>query len=572
MSREDFPHQGGREPEEYDQDSAWEEGSDGEVLGMVDKLLSLAPERDPMRPLLYRLRRQLMEREITYQEARRTMVELEGALEKVTAPANRVGIYLGSPKAGIATVFVGGSEYYANVDPRLDAARLQVGARVLINEAYAVVGDLGYSPSGPVAKIVNLLDGNRLRVAQEHSTQEIVLERSARLREVNLKVGDEVRLDPAFKVALERLQARNSREYFLEDVPSMDWSEIGGQQEAIQAIRDTIELPALHPELFDKFQYSTPKGFLLYGPPGCGKTLIGKATAYSLVQHLRREEGIEVEEYFMHIKGPEILNMWLGETERMVREVFAQAREKRKEGYLPFIFIDEAESILGTRRSMRSHHIANTVVPMFCTEMDGIESLHDAVVILASNRHDLIDPAILRPGRVDRKIKVSRPDLEASRDILGIYLKPDLPLDPQEVTRHGSSEAAREALIATTIEAFFSRNDETRFLEVALRSGRHETLHFGDLASGALIASIVQRAKETAIKNAIATSDASAGLRQKDLLDAMRAEFRENEVFPPSDSVEDWLKLLDYEPENVVRVIPVRVQDKAQEAPGQKVI
>ena len=572
MSREDFPHQRGREPEEYDQDSAWEEGSDGEVLGMVDKLLSLAPERDPMRPLLYRLRRQLMEREITYQEARRTMVELEGALEKVTAPANRVGIYLGSPRAGIATVFVGGSEYYANVDPRLDAARLQVGARVLINEAYAVVGDLGYSPSGPVAKIVNLLDENRLRVAQEHSTQEIVLERSARLRDVNLKVGDEVRLDPAFKVALERLQARNSREYFLEDVPSMDWSEIGGQQEAIQAIRDTIELPALHPQLFDKFQYSTPKGFLLYGPPGCGKTLIGKATAYSLVQHLRREEGIEVEEYFMHIKGPEILNMWLGETERMVREVFAQAREKRKEGYLPFIFIDEAESILGTRRSMRSHHIANTVVPMFCTEMDGIESLHDAVVILASNRHDLIDPAILRPGRVDRKIKVSRPDLEASRDILGIYLKPDLPLDQQEVARHGSSEAAREALIATTIETFFARNEETRFLEVALRSGRHETLHFGDLASGALIASIVQRAKETAIKNAIATSDASAGLRQKDLLDAMRAEFRENEVFPPSDSVEDWLKLLDYEPENVVRVIPVRVQDKAQEAPGQKVI
>ena len=572
MSREDFPHQRGREPEEYDQDSAWEEGSDGEVLGMVDKLLSLAPERDPMRPLLYRLRRQLMEREITYQEARRAMVELEGALEKVTAPANRVGIYLGSPRAGIATVFVGGSEYYANVDPRLDAARLQVGARVLINEAYAVVGDLGYSPSGPVAKIVNLLDGNRLRVAQEHSTQEIVLERSARLREENLKVGDEVRLDPAFKVALERLQARNSREYFLEDVPSMDWSEIGGQQEAIQAIRDTIELPALHPQLFDKFQYSTPKGFLLYGPPGCGKTLIGKATAYSLVQHLRREEGIEVEEYFMHIKGPEILNMWLGETERMVREVFAQAREKRKEGYLPFIFIDEAESILGTRRSMRSHHIANTVVPMFCTEMDGIESLHDAVVILASNRHDLIDPAILRPGRVDRKIKVSRPDLEASRDILGIYLKPDLPLDPQEVARHGSSEAAREALIATTIETFFARNEETRFLEVALRSGRHETLHFGDLASGALIASIVQRAKETAIKNAIATSDASAGLRQMDLLDAMRAEFRENEVFPPSDSVEDWLKLLDYEPENVVRVIPVRARDKAQEAPGQKVI
>ena len=573
MKREDYPPERSREFEEYEQEPGWEESSEGEVLGMVDQLLSLALEGDPMRPLLYRLRRQLMEREITYQEARRALVELEAALEKVTAPANRVGIYLGSPKAGIATVFVAGSEYYANVDPRLDAARLQVGARVLINEAYAVVGDLGYSPSGPVAKIVNLLDGDRLRVSQEHSTQEIVLERSARLRDVDLKAGDEVRLDPAFKVALERLQASSAKEYFLEDVPSMDWSEIGGQEEAIQAIRDTIEMPALYPQLFDKFQYSTPKGFLLYGPPGCGKTLIGKATAYSLVRHLRRQEGIEVEEYFMHIKGPEILNMWLGETERMVREVFSQARQKRKEGYLPFIFIDEAESILGTRRSMRSHHIANTVVPMFCTEMDGIESLHDAVVILASNRHDLIDPAILRPGRVDRKIKVRRPDLEASRDILGIYLKPDLPLDPKEVSSYGSREAAREALIATTIDAFFARNEETKFLEVALRSGRHETLHYGDLSSGALIASVVQRAKETAIKNAIASGDdGTAGLRQRDLLDAMRAEFRENEVFPPSDSVEDWLKLLDYEPENVVRVIPVRAHDKAPEAPGQKVI
>jgi proteasome-associated ATPase len=256
----------------------------------------------------------------------------------------------------------------------------------------------------------------------------------------------------------------------------------------------------------------------------------------------------------------------------MVREVFAQARQKRKEGYLPFIFIDEAESILGTRRSMRSHHIANTVVPMFCTEMDGIESLHDAVVILASNRHDLIDPAILRPGRVDRKIKVKRPDLKASRDILGIYLKPDLPLDPQEVSRYGGSGAAREELIAATIEAFFARTEETKFLEVALRSGRHETLYYGDLSSGALIASIVQRAKEAAIKNAIAAADGTAGLRQQDLLDAMRAEFRENEFFPPSDSVEDWLKLLDFEPENVVRVIPVRARENAPEAQAQQVI
>ena len=553
--------------------SELEEQTEDEPLRLVDQLLALAPDRDSGRPLLYQLRRQLMDREISYQEARRAAVEFETALEKVTAPANRVGIFLGMPSEGIATVYVGGSEYYTNVDPRVEAAELKVGCRVLVNEAYAVVGDLGYSPSGPVAKIGDLLEGGRLRIAQAHGAQEMILERSADLADVNLQVGDEVRMDPAFKVALELLQTTGSKEYFIEDVPPTPWESIGGQEEAIQAIRDTIELPALHPELFERFEYSTPKGFLLYGPPGCGKTLIGKATAYNLVQHMREEEGLELEEYFMHIKGPEILNMWLGETERMVREIFAQARQKRKEGYLPFIFIDEAESILGTRCSMRSHNISNTVVPMFCTEMDGIESLHDVVLVLASNRHDLIDPAILRPGRIDRKIKVARPNYEAARDILGIYIKAELPIDREEIKQHGGVAEARAALVQAGLEELFAKSDEARFLEVSLRSGRQEVLYRGDLTSGAIIASVVSRAKEMAIKRAIANSDPDGGICSEDLRLAARAEYRENEVFPPSDSVEDWLKLLDYEPENVVKVMPVKPRtEMAPESRSGKVI
>src|SRR5450432_4091260 len=257
-----------------------------------------------------------------------------------------------------------------------------------------------------------------------------------------LKSGDEVRVDPNYRVALEVLSHPQSREHYLDDVPELPWEKVGGQQEALQAIRDAIELPLLHEELFQKFQHATPKGFLLYGPPGCGKTLIGKATAYNLTRQLREKSGNEMKEYFMHVKGPEILNMWVGESERMVREIFATAREKRREGYMPFLFIDEAESILGTRRASRHSNILSTLVPMFCSEMDGIDSLGDVVIILASNRADLIDPAILRPGRIDRKIKVNRPTKDGARDIYRIYLAPDLPYDPALVREAGSVPSA----------------------------------------------------------------------------------------------------------------------------------
>src|SRR5258708_7421638 len=351
-------------------------------------------------------------------------------------------------------------------------------------------------------------------------------------------------------------------DYYLEAVPEIPWSMVGGQEEALSAIKDAIELPLLHADLFSKFHHQTPKGFLLYGPPGCGKTLLGKATAYNLTRQLKEKTGEDMQQFFMHIKGPEILNMWVGESERTVREIFNTAREKRKEGFMLFVFIDEAESILGTRRAGRYSSILSTLVPMFCTEMDGIESLSQVVIILASNRADLIDPAILRPGRIDRKIKVSRPDRASAYDIYKIYLTTDLPYDPELVEQKGGIEETVDYLVTKVVDTQFARKEENRFLDITLRSGKRETLYRGDLVSGAIIASVVERAKELAIKRAINTMQ-EEGISESDLLLSLNTEYVENDIFPPTDIVEDWLKLIDYDSENVVKVVPVRSGTKA---------
>jgi len=548
----------------YPVSASW--GDESDAVGSIDRLIAMSAEGDPRRYELFRLRQQVQERELTLQEAKAAIEKMEDVLKKVTAPANRIGVYLGSPKKGIAHVAVGGSDYYTNIDPRL-SNELNVGTRVLLNEAFCVIGDLGYEASGPVGKISDLLSDGRLRVGEEHGTRSIVLHRSSHLKEKTLKHGDEIRIDTGYRVALEHIETKEQRGHFLEEVPEMPWKQIGGQTEAIAAIKDAIEMPLVYPDMFKKFHYTTPKGFLLYGPPGCGKTLIGKATAYNLTLKLKETTGKTVQHCFIHIKGPEILNMWVGESERMVREIFAAAREKRKEGYLPFLFIDEAESILGTRRASRFHSMTSTLVPMFCSEMDGIESLHDVVVILASNRADLIDPAILRPGRIDRKIKVQRPTMEGAEEIFRIYLTNDLPFDPATQKSHSNSAAKTADFLAErAVNALFAHNDENRFLEVALRSGRKDMLYRGDLISGAIIASIVDRAKETALKRAIKSKN-DEGVSEEDLLHAIQSEYVENDIFPPTDITEDWLMLLDHDPENVVKVSPIRAS-RAHEKKG----
>src|SRR5438874_10993321 len=336
-----------------------------DLLDRIDLLIAMLPPGDAMRRELLDLRMEICQREEIFVEARQTIEKLEEVIKKVTSPANRIGTFLGNVGKETAHIVVGGADYYCNVDPRIPIAKLKKGTRVLVNEAFVIVGDLGFEPAGPVTKITEVIGTDRLRVGNEHGTQSLVLQRSSELAKTALKQGDEVRVDSNYRMALEMMAAPGSHEHYLDAVPVLPWNKVGGQEEAIQAIKDAIELPLLHPELFEKFQHATPKGFLLYGPPGCGKTLIGKATAYNLTRQLRDRAGVDVREYFMHVKGPEILNMWVGESERMVREIFATAREKRREGFMPFLFIDEAESILGTRRASRYSTILSTLVPMF---------------------------------------------------------------------------------------------------------------------------------------------------------------------------------------------------------------
>lgn len=554
-----------------------EQTSKTDPLVLIDECLATLPEDAPQHKVLYKIRHQLLQEGVTQQQREAEIKKLQSVVEKLTAPANRIGTLLDKPGEGVARISVGGSEFYANIDPQLNSEELELGAQVLVNEAYAIIGTLGFDRNGPVVKIKELLSDGRVRLDSEAGRPGQLVDLAQCLQDLELKQGDEIRLDPTHRLGIERIESADRTKHTLDEIPDVTWEQIGGQQQAIDAIRRAIEYPLLHAHTFKAYQFSQPKGFLLHGPPGCGKTLIGKATAASLANLVSQHQAEESSEEsstsqlppitggtFLHVKGPEVLNMWVGESERIIRDLFVQARERRKEGLLPFLFIDEAESILGTRRAVRSYNIANTLVPMFCAELDGVDSLQDVVVIVASNRPDLIDPAVLRPGRIDRKIKVERPGRSEAQDILRIYITPQLPLSKDLLAAHSdNADDACDHLIQEAIDQLFKKSEDSRVLSIRLRNGKHETLYRSDLLSGAILASLARRAKERAIERTI--SDNAHGLTLEDVLHSIDDEFREGEILPPDDSAEEWLKLLDHHPDQVVGVSSFRKGRRTEE-------
>lgn len=539
----------------FDQFPPIDDTSHMSALQLVDLMTHRLAMQGQVPTEVTHLRRRVAEMEEVQEQASGAIEKLSEAVDKLRAPALRLGTLLQKLGTDRALVCANGTDYVCNLDPAIPEATLETGSRVLLNEAFAVTDSFGFDKNGPVVKIVELLSDGRIRAGNDSGVADLVVIRSSLMAKDKLKPGLEVRLDPNQRVAVEVIGTAKRLDRTLTHVEPILWKDIGGQTEAVQGIRDSIEMPFLHAKLFKRFNHPVPKGFLLYGPPGCGKTLLGKATAHNLRLQIREKTGEDHPEFFLSVKGPEVLNMWLGESERQVRDLFTQCREKAAEGHLAFLFIDEAESILGTRHAGRvGSNILSTLVPMFCTEMDGLEVLQNVVIIIASNRADLIDPAILRPGRIDRKIRVRRPDKEAAREIYRIYLKADLPLaEPCEV------------LVDTVVDAHYAKTEENRFLDVSYRSGRHDYLFRGDLASGAIIAAVVERAKEYAIKRSIKLGEESP-LSRQDLIDALVKEYRENDLFPPSDITEDWLKLTDFDPGNVVRLSPYRSKERMEES------
>jgi proteasome-associated ATPase len=511
----------------------------------------------------------------TLREARDQIVALKEEVDRLAQPPSGFGIFLSAAEDGAADVFTGGRKMRVSVSPGIELDELKPGQEVVLNEALNVVIAQGYETIGEIVMLKEILDGGDRALVISHADEERVARLAEPLLSGVLRAGDSLLLEPRSGYVYERIPKAEVEELILEEVPDITYSEIGGLASQIEQIRDAIELPYLHADLFKEHQLRPPKGVLLYGPPGCGKTLIAKAVANSLAKQVaartaqlaaeRGEPGEaatppgdagrakEGKSFFLNIKGPELLNKYVGETERHIRLVFQRAREKASEGMPVIVFFDEMDSIFRTRGSGVSSDVENTIVPQLLSEIDGVEGLENVIVIGASNREDMIDPAILRPGRLDVKIKIERPDAEAARDIFTKYVVTSLPLHPDDLTEHGGSPVSTvDEMIQRVVERMYSETEENRFLEVTYANGDKEVLYFKDFNSGAMIQNIVDRAKKNAIKEFLETGQ--KGLRVAHLLSACVDEFSENEDLPNTTNPDDWARISGKKGERIVYI------------------
>jgi proteasome-associated ATPase len=505
----------------------------------------------------------------TLRDARDQIVALKAEVDRLAQPPSGYGVYVETNEDGSVDVVSGGRKLRVALSPSVEGDDLHTGQEVILNDAMNVVATKGFEQVGEVVMLKELLEGGRALVLG-HTDEERVVRLADSLSSTPIRAGDSLLVDTRTSYAYERIPKSEVEELVLEEVPDVQYEDIGGLGKQIEMIRDAVELPYLHQDLFAEHKLRAPKGILLYGPPGCGKTLIAKAVASSLARKVAERTGTaEGRSYFLNIKGPELLNKYVGETERHIRLVFQRAREKASEGTPVIVFFDEMDSLFRTRGTGVSSDVENTIVPQLLSEIDGVESLENVIVIGASNREDMIDPAILRPGRLDVKIKIERPDAEAAREILSKYLTADLPLHAEDLREHhGDPHATVAAMVQRGVERMYTETDDNRFLEVTYANGDKEILYFKDFNSGAMLENIVSRAKKMAIKDFLDTGQ--KGIRVQHLLVACVDEFRENEDLPNTTNPDDWARISGKKGERIV-YIRTLIQGKQGEEPGRQI-
>jgi len=503
-------------------------------------------------------------------EAREQITSLKEEVDKLCAPPSTYGVYLAANEDGTVTILSQGRKVKVNLHPSIKVEAIRPGQELILNEGLNVVETAGYEIQGEVVILKERLDDERALVTQRADEDRVAMVAEP-LRGEKLKVGDHLLLDGKSGYLLEKLPKGEVEDLALEEVPDIDYEDIGGLTTQIESIKDAVELPYLYSDYYKEHHLAPPKGVLLYGPPGCGKTMIAKAVANNLAARISEKRGEKVKGYFLSIKGPELLNKYVGETERKIREIFVKAREKAAEDVPVVIFFDEMDALFRTRGSGISSDVETTIVPQLLAELDGVEAVKNVIVIGASNRQDLIDPAILRPGRLDVKIKIERPDRDAAGDIFNKYLTANLPIHESETRPHGGDvQAALDQMIAATIEEMYSLGEENRFLEVTYANGDKEVLYFKDFSSGAMIESVVRRAKKLALKRYIQTSE--KGIKSEDLLNAVREEFKENEDLPNTTNPDDWAKIAGKKGERIVYVKPLIGEVKDKQRAVERVI